>query len=780
MAFDFAQLPLSGWIWTGEEAAHLHPDPEIVWFRRELNFAEAPESVRVRLSADSRYKFYVNGKLLSVGPEKGDRQVWFYDTAELSPALTAGKNVLSAIVLRYPLTHAKGNHSVWRTEVPGFYLKGTITRADGTEEALLADGSWRFHKAEQVQILSENPYFAPLQNLENAAGADWAAGWQLPGYDDSTWQAAAPYVEFAVSKAVSPGNLLPRPIPALYQTEKRFAAVTVVRESALPDAAARWDDLLRADAPITLPAHSREVVEITAGELTTGYLNLAFTGGAGATARILCSESYAQPPAQNDPFAPPQPVKKDRTDSQHGQLYGYADTYAPAGYGRPGAEEVYEPFWFRAFRFLRVEIDTADQPLTLARLTYRETGYPLDARTHGKTSDESLDAVWDMSLRTLRRCMHETYEDCPFYEQLQYIMDSRSQMLYTYQVAADDRLARKCMDDFMRSARYDGLLNCSYPSYGPNVIPGFSIYYILMLHDHMLYFGDRELLRRHLPTVDGILEFFRRSLNAQGLVGKVGGHNGRARYWSFIDWVQEWDTGVPNATNAGPITMETLLYIYGLQHAAELCDFLGRRDTASEYRERAQAAQQAVNAHCIGKDGLYQDGPGFEEYSERCQVFAVLTDTCSPAEGRRLMEKITDHYVGQGTAYPRCSVAMAYYLFRALEKTGLYARTERLWDVWREMVANHLTTCVENDTDGRSDCHAWGALLLYELPAVMLGVRPAAPGYGEIRVEPQPGYLTHAEGEVRTPKGTVRVRWALGPDGKPETEGTLLEEQENP
>ncbi|WP_291224501.1 hypothetical protein [Gemmiger sp.] len=45
------------------------------------------------------------------------------------------------------------------------------------------------------------------------------------------------------------------------------------------------------------------------------------------------------------------------------------------------------------------------------------------------------------------------------------------------------------------------------------------------------------------------------------------------------------------------------------------------------------------------------------------------------------------------------------------------------------MVENHLTTCVENDTDTRSDCHAWGALLCYELPAVILGVRPAAPGF---------------------------------------------------
>ena len=104
--------------------------------------------------------------------------------------------------------------------------------------------------------------------------------------------------------------------------------------------------------------------------------------------------------------------------------------------------------------------------------------------------------------------MHETYEDCPFYEQLQYAMDARTQILYTYAVAADDRLAKRCMEDFRRSQRYDGLLNCAAPRYDTSVIPGFSIYYILMLYDHMMYFGDKELLEKHLPTVEGILNFF--------------------------------------------------------------------------------------------------------------------------------------------------------------------------------------------------------------------------------------------------------------------------------
>ena len=75
------------------------------------------------------------------------------------------------------------------------------------------------------------------------------------------------------------------------------------------------------------------------------------------------------------------------------------------------------------------------------------------------------------------------------------------------------------------------------------------------------------------------------------------------------------------------------------------------------------------------------------------------------------------------------------------------------------MLRDNLTTCVENNTDARSDCHAWGSLILYELPSVILGVRPAAPGYERITVSPVPGYLDHAEGTVCTPHGDIHVAW---------------------
>lgn len=771
---------MSNWIWNREAASRAPDETVLVYFRKAFLLEQVPKSLRIRVSGDTRYKLYVNGSFAEFGPVKGDRELWYADTVEIAPYLTTGENVIAAELLRYPEAHNRGNHGMFRTETPGFYLAearvleesrntgGPTPKtawdtlpADGTAGFGISAGStWKTHLEKGFRILCENPWFSPLWILEDRVGDEAAVNWKTAGFDDSGWSTAAVYPYRAVSQAVSPGNLLPRPIPSLTKEPRVFVSLYGHRNtSAGADA---WNALLHGAGTVTVPPHSREFAEIDAGEEMTGFLSLRMAGGRGAKIRILCSEGYCRPPEEKASYTS-RPKKGDRTDFANGQLEGYTDHYTAAGFGTATVPEEYAPFWFRTFRYLRLTVETGDEPLILTGFDYRETGYPLEVRTSVQVSDATLAPVWDISLRTLKRCMHETYEDCPFYEQLQYAMDSRSQILYTYAVSADDRLARKCMDDFRRSQRYDGLTNCSYPCTGPNVIPGFSIYYILMLYDHMMYFGDREFLKPHLGTADGILEYFRRLQDERGIVGKSGGPNGQARYWSFIDWTVQWDpqSGVPNANLTGPITMESLLYILGLTAAADVNDYLGRHDTAAEYRTRADAVRAAVNAWCTGANGMIQDGPGYEAYSQHCQVFAAITDTVTGERARKNLEITLDH----PEDYAQCSVAMAFYLFRALEKTGLYERTDACWDVWRRMVDDRLTTCVENSVTGRSDCHAWGALALYELPSVVLGVRPAAPGYAKIAVDPHPGTMTAASGDVITPKGTVHVEWTKREDG---------------
>ena len=415
----------------------------------------------------------------------------------------------------------------------------------------------------------------------------------------------------------------------------------------------------------------------------TAYLYLGLSGGTGARIELLQAECYSVPTENGY-------VKQNRLDRERGELVGYRDSYLPAGTGSPERPEVYAPYWFRTFRFLRLTVQTADEALTVHSLDYEETGYPLDVVTRVETSDLTLADVWDISLRTLRRCMHETYMDCPFYEQLQYAMDTRAEILYTYAVSADDRLARQAIDDFSRAQRPDGLLNCSYPNTNVNVIPTFSIYYILMVHDHMMYFGDPALVGRCLPVIDRILDFFEQHMTADGLVDKIGGVNGQAPFWSYIDWSEPWmpTSGMPAAGLGGPITMESLLLLLGLQKASKLAGYTGH--SGEKYLSCAERLKAAIRTHCMDESGLLTDGPSSDTLSQHAQAFGILTGTLTPEEGRRNLLASMDT-----SKFAQCTVAMSFYLFRALEQIGLYEYTDQYWDVWRKMVKLGCTTSIE-------------------------------------------------------------------------------------
>lgn len=743
----------SNWIWT--VGSYDMDNPCIVYFRKEVILDKNIENAVLKISADSRYRLFINGISAVQGPCKGDRNIWFYDEIQVGDLLKPGVNVFAAVVLRYPENNDKGNRSIWRTETPGFYIDGTITFEGGENHPFITDESWKSFYQDKISIIKSGAVDRIFVS-EKAEGDIRNCGWKQENFNDSNWSEVKVYENSIMKKVTVPGGMSKRPIPFMYEKPCEFESFLCKRTPKTEESS--WQELIKSNGSVTIPGNTKAVVEISAGAEETGFIETAFINGKGAKVSILYSEAYVYPSKDDKK---PGFFKGDRKDHVNGYLEGVTDTYIVGGFGTPEEAEEYEPFWFRTFRFIQITVETSEEPLTISKLGYRETGYPLEVKTKVETSDESLKVIWEISERTLRRCMHETYEDCPFYEQLQYAMDARSQILFTYNAAADDRLARKCIDDFSRSQRYDGLINACYPSKGVNVIPGFAIYYILMIHDHMMYFGDKKLVEKYMPYVERVLQFFDNSLEKSGLVKRTSQGGMGGAYWSFIDWVDTWEIGVPKAIKKGEVTMESLLYLMGLQAAQELAEYIKLQDLSERYSRKAERIKEAILTHCIGRDGLIKDGPSVEEYSQHSQVFAVLTDVLTGEKAKNVMRIALKE-----ESLSKCSIAMQYYLFRALEKTALYDETNKLWDLWRNMIKNNLTTCVENDVDERSDCHAWGALALYELPAVILGVKPAEPGYGSIKITPDTAYVTWAKGEVITPKGIVKVQWEKKASGK--------------
>jgi len=70
-------------------------------FRRDFELDEVPGNFVVNVSADNRYKLYVNGTEVCFGPARGDLAHWHYETVDIAPFLQSGPNVIAAVVWNY-------------------------------------------------------------------------------------------------------------------------------------------------------------------------------------------------------------------------------------------------------------------------------------------------------------------------------------------------------------------------------------------------------------------------------------------------------------------------------------------------------------------------------------------------------------------------------------------------------------------------------------------------------------------------------------------------------
>lgn len=739
-------MGIKNWIWTEEK--YDADKPVVCFFRKTFGLKEKiEEPVYVNVSADTRYRLYVNGNYICTGPRKGDGNQWFYERVDIKPYLKEGDNVICASVLRYPAIPYRGYRSAWRTAAAGLHITFEDDRFPST------DKTWKSKIAKEIGISSRGREYIRLFQEETVYGSEELRDWLSAAYDDQNWSNSIIYSSDLLSPSVSPLFMKQRPIPLLYEKEKSFVAVhnIVCGENTKDD----YNRLIKRENSLCIKPHTREVVDLLADSLTTAYLQLSISKGKGAKITFIESESYSSQAEENG-F--PISIKDDRLDYKDKELRGPVDEFYPGGYGTEDKPEYYEPFSFREFLLVRLDVQTSDEVLFIHNLSYRETAYPLEVKSSFESNDDSLKDIWRISENTLRMCMHETYEDCPGYEQLQYVMDARSQMLFTYCLSGDDRLARAAIDDISRSQRPDGLIAACYPSFKSNIIPSFSVYYVLMLHDHMMYFGDRDFLRKYYPSVMRICDFYKNHINGKNLIGSIEemGFLNKS-YWGYIEPIKDWLLGVPPVEQGKEISMMSLLALTLFQAASQIADYIGWHDLSGEYEDIFNKMRLAVRENCLGKNGLIQDSPGMDMYSQISQIFAVLNDVFTENEAIEAMKHTLD-----GSLFP-CTLPVVFYQLRALEKTGLYENANKIFDRWRQMLKKNLTTCLEHDFDdhNRSDCHAWSSIPLYEMTSVILGVRPASPGFESIHFQPEPCGLSWAKGRVVTPRGTVKISWTM-------------------
>ncbi len=679
-----------------------HPDqytwmPGYTLYVRKFSLAEA-QTMSLAVSADCRYRFYCDGKFIGNGPCRGD--ISHYNYEEYTLDLSAGEHIIALDVLVW-----RGS---WR-ECPMPWSEihngtGVLVCGFAGEVRLDMPEKWQcridtsrrsleWHEAWGTGIIT------PVPPMDEVDFNQFDANWCTAPCDNPSW-----VTPVKIGKAEFSGKCRNDT-----QTTWRLMPRMIKKSAYIPTPLAKilcGEKSVRLTNGILtgqLPAGKHRII-VDIGRNQTSMIHLAGSGGSG-----ICRCAYSEALFDEE-------TRRCRKEPLKGIIgqNGYGDRLI-----LPSKKEwKYDSFHFRTGRFIELELDLSE-PLILEYLKITFATYPFEKYFEFRSpGNPLLEKIYDTAWHTARCCIHEHYEDCPYYEQMQYAGDTRIQALISYAATGEDAPGRQALCHFDWSRQHTGLTYSRYPTNFQQTIPLFSLIWVMMVHDHYRYFGKSEVVNEHVPGILAVLDYFERLRLANGLIGGPGD-------WTFTDWTSCWPGGKSNRDEGSPETVLNLFYAEACRMSAELLCIIGDTDTAKRLTGRRDRTIRAVNEYCFDREkNRYRDVPDKEYYSIHSQVMAVLSDAVEPSKQKDfLAQAVSDNSLTQ------CSLYFGFYVLEALKKCGDAENFIKQLEPWRKMLEMGFTTFPEVPHDRtRSECHAWSSGPVYQFITGLMGIFPERPG----------------------------------------------------
>jgi hypothetical protein len=718
-------------------------DYGVILFRKSFNLSDKPKAFIIHVSADNRYKLFVNGVLVSIGPQLSDTRHWRYETIDIAPYLTSGSNIIAAEVANWGPDRFFGIVSL-RT---AFLMQG---ESDDEKIVNTPEGWKAFH----------NEAFYPL-HLNWIYGVDIVGGfyasnpgdsviverypqnWNSLLFDDTKWKKAE-WI-WKADNANDAGHywlMKPRTTPQVVQKVDRFARIArTVGMSVDPE--------FLNGKQITVVPDSKVSILLDFEKITIGFPELVISGGSGAKITVRYAENLLNADLS----------KGDRNIVENKKIRGIHDVIMPDG--RKNFH--FTPLWYRAFRYVQLDIETKDHPLDILDFHNKTTLTPSTRKAIFETSDPVYKKIDDICWYTSYICTQDNLISDAYYEQMMYVADSKVHALVNLYLTGDDIWLKNAIEQFNYSRLPNGLLTSCYPLRASFYHINFSLYWIDMIHDFMMHCNDREFVRAYAGNIRETLQWFEENKNEKGLIARNFGK-------LFIDWYNDIPFAgkglSPGSENGNSATI-TLQYAYTLMHAAEIFEYLGMHSDAMMCRKRAEKVKDDVYKACWNPDRrLFSENPGGNFFDERANLLAIKAGMFDRKFQKELFIRCMDDSTISKPVY-----FFRFHTFDIMRELGVGEYFDKQLDIWKKLLPLNLTTTPEREARQRSDAHPWSAYPSVAFIKVVAGIMPAEPEFKSVDIAPVFGHLQYIKASYPHYRGDIKIDLRKNNDGG--VEGTL-------
>lgn len=644
-------------------------------FRADIWLDAAPKSAVLGLSADSRYRLWVNRAFIGRGPERSWPSSMAIDERPLIN-LRAGLNHIAVQVYSPGHSHFAYVHRGACGLIGWLEADGEAVLKTGPHWKARRDRSWS-DRVERVSIYGAGVEERDLRLAEDWVQAD-ASGWKqarvVQGAEGPVWRRLRPR---ATALPVEEERVLTSPWqvrtgPTVAPTSDPHDDLRKAFSSSAPSA-----------PPALLPRGTSAVWIFDLGE-SRACLGVAEMTAAGGERLLI---SYAEKLRDGDLLLSDPGTYCRMRPTDRFTL-------------RPGRQRV-EGFTPRGARYLVFALEgggvspaprfSAILPMTPVVET------PLPKRVG------VLAEVAEMCRRTVLACLQDGFVDGVWRESSLWLGDALAQDWALRGISDDPRPLLLAIDMAAEGADAEGLL----PSVLPGEVPAYAVTdynfsWVELLAGCATHPGVAEpeaVWQRHWGVLTRLLE---RMALARGPDGLLRNPPGRRL---FLDW-SPMSRAEPNLTL-------NLRYLHALRLAAGMAERVGR---TADWAEQAGDLAVALQGHKAA-DG-WRESPGGEAASQLALAFLILTGMVAGHEAEALSDRIVarsldlrdEPLAGQPAL---ASPFMHHYLFLALQqldrRKDIHAIIAARWGRW---VRDGRPNTPENwsiDFPDGSACHGFSA-----------------------------------------------------------------------